>query len=163
MSENGKKWLAVAAAVGRPLVGGVFMFSGFSKLVAAPQEFAYIIEAYQILPPDWSMPLALVLPWMELFLGAWVLIGYFRRPSAAILSGMLGVFIIALLKAHFWELDLGSCGCFGNMVHLKPWQASTLDTALLAFGVAIYKDPAGWWTADHWIDPPPPAPAAKKK
>jgi len=151
-------WLGLA---GRVMVGLAFLVSGYSKAVSAPQEFAAVIESYQIVPLDWTVPMATAMPWFELFLGAFVLTGYFRRKSAIGIGAMLVAFIWALVTAQARGIDLGSCGCFGRFLTLKPWQATLLDVTLSFLTFSIWKDTIGKFSLDGWIEgtPVPPAPS----
>src|SRR5258708_28943132 len=53
----------------RLLIGGIFIYSGFENASAPAEEFAAVIQAYYILPPDWTLPFAQIAPWIELILG----------------------------------------------------------------------------------------------
>jgi uncharacterized membrane protein YphA (DoxX/SURF4 family) len=66
-----------------------------------------------ILPPAVTNLVAIVLPWIEFIAGSFLVLGIMNRPSALIISGMMGVFVAALVYAYSIGLDI-NCGCFGT-------------------------------------------------
>jgi uncharacterized membrane protein YphA (DoxX/SURF4 family) len=96
----------------RLVFGGIFIYASLDK-IAHPREFAVIIANYAVLP-DWLVTLpALVLPWLELIAGLLLVVGVWARSSAALLSLLLLVFILALGFNALRGIDL-SCGCFST-------------------------------------------------
>jgi len=83
------KW-NVIGFFARIIVGVVFAVSGFQKAVAAPQEFAAVIETYQFLPIRWVLPFATVIPWGEVLLGLCLIAGYLTRITASGLASLSG-------------------------------------------------------------------------
>lgn len=93
----------------RIILAGIFLWSGIAKLLA-PASFAVIIEAFGLIPESWVMPLALVLPALEVIAAVGLLIDI--RGSLAVVSGMLVLFAAILLYGIQLGLDI-DCGCFG--------------------------------------------------
>ena len=153
-SEQGparsRDWLALAARIA---LGGVFLASGFAKILKAPESLAAVIEAYQLIPTALALPMAKILPWVEFIAGGFLASGYLLRPAAALISGMLGTFVIALASASLRGLPLGECGCFGGLgPHLTPLQAMGLDAALLLLAAAAATDRRKLASLDSWIE-----------
>ncbi len=99
-------------ALCRLVLGGIFIYASLDK-IAHPREFARIIANYGILP-DFLVTLpALVLPWLELIAGLFLVAGVWRRSSALWLSLLLLAFILALGVNAARGLDM-SCGCFST-------------------------------------------------
>ena len=94
----------------RLLLGGVFIYASIEK-IAYPKEFAAIVVKYQILPEKLAIYFAFLLPWIELFLGIFVLLGIFVRESAISLSFLVLVFMIAITIRSLAG-PIGNCGCF---------------------------------------------------
>lgn len=115
-------WLTLAARI---LVGGSFILSGTMKLLAPVENFEAAIRAFQIVPAALDRPIALVLPWTELFAGTFCLLGLFTRISATVLAAMLAVFIGALWWVKVKGIDLEACGCFGQ------WDIAKSPTTML--------------------------------
>ena len=137
------------------MIGATFIVSGYVKATAPPQEFAMVIELYDLVPTSWALAMAHTFPWAELFLGAFLITGYYRRQSAAAAGGFLVMFIGALVAAQARGIDLAGCGCFGKIgPELKLWQSTLLDVVLAGLALAVWKDRAGAWTLDRWIEAP---------
>lgn len=87
----------------------VFLFSGVTKL-AEPRSFAVIIEAYGILPELLIMPVALLLPLLEIVAALGLISG--RRGSLELMTVLMLIFMAVLAYAIYLGLDV-DCGCFG--------------------------------------------------
>ena len=70
-------------------LGGIFIYSGATKLLA-PQIFAVLIDAYGIVPEDLLMPVAVILPTLEVLAGVGLLFDI--RGSLAVIAGLLMLF-----------------------------------------------------------------------
>ncbi|MGB5485817.1 MAG: MauE/DoxX family redox-associated membrane protein [Lysobacterales bacterium] len=93
----------------RWVLGGIFIYSGATKLLA-PQTFAVLIEAYGLVPDMLLMPVALILPALEVVAGVGLLFDI--RGSLAVIAGLLLLFIAILGYGIRMGLDV-DCGCFG--------------------------------------------------
>lgn len=98
--------------VARWILGMVFVYASFHKILY-PAAFAKAVYLYQILP-DWMVNLAaLVLPWLELFLGVLLIIGLWM-PGTVIISSLLFIIFMGALSYNMARgLDI-SCGCFST-------------------------------------------------
>ena len=105
-----KDLLGIAA---RLILGGVFLYSGWLKAVAPAEEFAYAIETYRVVPAALTMFIAVTVPWLEIYLGLFLVTGVFTGASAFCLGAMLIGFEGLLLQAMIRKLPVTSCGCFG--------------------------------------------------
>ena len=143
------RWLSVAA---RLLVGGVFVYAGLGKASAPAEEFAAVIEAYAILPPDWTLPFAQALPWLELIFGAYLIAGLWTRWAAVAVGTMSGMFVFALGSILWRHIPLENCGCFGQGFHLDPRLGVLFDLGLLACALWIARSPRSRWSADRWVE-----------
>jgi uncharacterized membrane protein YphA (DoxX/SURF4 family) len=94
----------------RLILGGVFIYASIDK-ITYPKEFASIVTRYQILPEKLAIYFAFLLPWVELFLGIFVILGFFVRESAISLSFLVLVFMIAITIRSLAG-PIGNCGCF---------------------------------------------------
>lgn len=126
----------VALHASRLLLGAVFLFASYDKILH-PQAFAQAVYNYQILPDAAVNLAALVLPWLELLLGL-CLVGGFWLPGAALLSsGLLAVFIGALIFNQVRGLNV-HCGCFSTDSTAGPADLWTVGRDLLFFTVSVY-------------------------
>jgi len=103
------------ALVARLILGLVFIAAAWPKLTDPP-GFAKAIWAYELFPA-WSLnPLALALPWLELFCGLALCLGFWLRASVLWIGALLLSFVLALSinLARHHPVD---CGCFGATAH----------------------------------------------
>lgn len=62
----------------RLILGGVFVFASFDKILH-PASFAEAVYRYQILPDGLINLTAIVLPWLELIVGGFLILGFWIR------------------------------------------------------------------------------------
>lgn len=96
--------------VARLIIGGLFIYASMYK-VLNPADFAVTVRNYTILPVEWTNLVAITLPWVELGSGLFLVLGVSIRPSALLTTGMMAVFLGALIYAYSVGLDI-DCGCF---------------------------------------------------
>lgn len=79
--------------------------------VLDPPSFAHMVYNYRLAPGGLVNALGLALPWVELFAGAALILGIWKREAAILIGIMLLVFIVAigvnLARGHAVD-----CGCF---------------------------------------------------
>ena len=81
--------------------------------------------------PDFSLSIfAVAIPLAECVIGSFLVFSRWVRLSAAAVSAMLVVFIIALFQTALRGLDV-SCGCFGGTSSSGPLPAILRDLILL--------------------------------
>ncbi len=94
----------------RWILGLIFVYASYHKIINPP-HFAKIIYGYYLFPALSINLLAIILPFLELFCGAALILGIYPRSAVLILNVMLFAFITAitinLIRGH--EFD---CGCF---------------------------------------------------
>ena len=96
----------------RIILGVVFIYASYYKILD-PASFSDNIHNYHITDNlIWVENLAaLIIPWLELIVGVFLIIGVFLDGSIRITIGMLIFFIIILSQAVFRGIDV-HCGCF---------------------------------------------------
>lgn len=125
----------VVVLVLRIAIGAIFIVAGASK-IGHVDIFAAQIAGFRILPQSVIAPLALVLPFFELLLGAYLAIGLYTRVAAIIATLQLALFSAAIGSAVVRGLVI-SCGCFGpNDKTTTSWPEVARDL-LLALLAAI--------------------------
>lgn len=98
--------------VSRLILGGVFLYAGLEKILH-PAAFADTIFNYRILPEILTPFAAVVLPWLEVFVGLALFLGVWL-PGAVFLCNLL---LVIFLGALVFNLSRGlnvHCGCFGT-------------------------------------------------
>jgi putative oxidoreductase len=138
MRFSSARLLEVVIAAARIGLGILFAYAAAEKLKDLP-GFAEDIANYRMLPAALVGPLAVVLPGVELTVGALLILGCWSRAAAAVTAAMLVVFIVGLSQALARGVDL-NCGCFGSGV--EPVSVGTIvrDAVLLlaAGGVIVF-------------------------
>lgn len=141
---------SAATLAARLIVGGVLVYAGAAKAAAPAEEFANVILNYGLLSPDLALPMAAVLPWIELALGWSLLLGVQTRTAAAGAGGMFGVFLLALGHVVLKKIPLPNCGCFGDVTHLTPAQGLMFDSLLTALCAAVFAYDEDSMSLDAW-------------
>jgi uncharacterized membrane protein YphA (DoxX/SURF4 family) len=100
------------ALFARLILGAVFVYASIDKIIH-PVDFAEAVYNYQILPGFLINLTAVLLPWLELILGLFLIIGLFREGSVLIVTGLLVVFLGAMVFNLARGLDI-HCGCFNT-------------------------------------------------
>ncbi len=102
----------------RLILAGIFVYSGYIK-VQSPLEFAAAIAGYKLVPDSFIYPLATYLPWLEIALGAMLLIGWKIRYVALGAAALLLCFTVILTVTYARGID-ADCGCFGFGQKISP-------------------------------------------
>ena len=96
----------------RLILGGIFIFASHDKILH-PKAFAEVVYNYQILPEVLINVTAIFLPWLELLMGIFLIIGFWM-PGTVIWSNILLVVYIGALGFNLARgLDI-NCGCFSS-------------------------------------------------
>ncbi len=131
----------------RIFVGVVFIFSGLIK-VNDPQGTAIKFEEYfDVFATDFAVFFHYLVPYalafsvifsvLEVVLGISLLLKYRMRPvSVALLALILFFSFLTFYSAYFNKVT--DCGCFGDAIHLTPWQSFSKDVLLLVFILYIF-------------------------
>ena len=101
------KYLQIAL---RLIIGGIFVYASIDK-ISNPGDFAKAVKNYDMLPLNLVNFMAIVIPMVELVAGLMLIFGIYVKGSAASISILLVVFLIALVQALIRGLDI-NCGCF---------------------------------------------------
>ena len=120
----------------RIALGAVFILASIEK-ISAPEAFASAVQAYKLSPFPLINLFALIVPWMELICGIFLVAGLFVRSSAALVSMLLVLFVGGIVSAILRRLEI-DCGCFGS-AHASPvgWLRVVEDMGLLLLGMQI--------------------------
>ena len=94
----------------RIIVGVVFIYASLDKLLNQ-EEFSKAIYNYKFLPEVFINIFAIIIPYVELIAGLFLIFGIYKRGSSFLISFLLVIFIIALVQAYVRGLDI-NCACF---------------------------------------------------
>src|SRR5271157_1339491 len=119
----------------RLALGGIFAAAGGAKLLE-PRAFARIISAYDLLPEELLVPVAIGIPVIEVLAGVGLL--FELRGSLVAIFGLLTCFLFVLGYAIWKKLDV-DCGCFSQMeIHARNSLFTALVRDLALMAVSIY-------------------------
>ena len=132
-----EKWCRLLTVLMRLTVGGVFVFSGFTKGVD-PWGTCYKITDYlnALGLGEWTgaaLIIAAAAAALEFMLGIAIVVGAYRRSSPWIAL----LFLLVMTPLTLWLAITGAvpdCGCFGDALHLSNW-ATFGKNLLLLLGV----------------------------
>ncbi|MGA0079315.1 MAG: MauE/DoxX family redox-associated membrane protein [Candidatus Nanopelagicus sp.] len=141
-------WLTLLA---RLILGGVLIVAGALK-VGNLQKSAMSVRAYEMLPIWLANFFGYALPWVEIGIGALLVLGVAVRMMGALGALIMLGFIIAIAQAWARGLSI-DCGCFGGGGAIDPEDTKYLSTILrdigfLALGVFLYFYPKGRFALD---------------
>jgi len=97
----------------RLLVGGTFVFAGALKM-ADPAKFVLDVGNYRLVPHELINLMAILIPWIEITAGAFVLAGIWLRAAALVITGLTAMFFTVIVSALARGLNI-ECGCFGTV------------------------------------------------
>lgn len=146
----------------RIIVGALFIFSGFVKLVD-PVGSQYKFEEYfsegvlnlEFLIP-YALPFAIFLVVSEIILGVALLVGWKAKFTVRSLLLMILVFLFLTWYSAYYN-KVTDCGCFGDAIKLKPWETFIKDVILtiliffLSFKVSLIKPIKGTFLAGRIV------------
>lgn len=140
----------IAGLAARLIVGAVLVYAGASKVSAPAEEFALVIQSYDVVPVSVALPMAGLLPWVELLVGWALLLGVETPAASGAALAMFGVFLTALVSVIARGIPIPNCGCFGDAAHFTPHQALLFDSVMGALSWAAFRSGSGPVSLDSW-------------
>jgi putative oxidoreductase len=120
----------------------VFIYAGAVKLFD-PSAFYQDIRLYHLVSDDIAWYMAHYLPWLEIIIGAGLILKYTRSSASILVATLLLIFTGAIFSAWVRGLNI-ECGCFGKTSGMSnyPWiLARDLALLLAAFYLILPKLP----------------------
>ena len=122
----------------RVIVGFVFLYAGILK-ISDPAGFSDAINNYDLLPLIFVNFFAIILPWIEVVAGLFLLFGISVKENSFIVSVLLIVFILAIAISLGRGLNI-ECGCFGTSSGTKVGIIKLVENiVLLALSILLTK------------------------
>ncbi len=127
--------MKILVHIARIIVGALFIFSGFVKLVD-PIGSQYKFEEYfsedvlnlEFLIP-YALPFAIFLIVAEIVLGVALLVGWKAKFTVNSLKIIILLFLFLTWYSAYYN-KVTDCGCFGDAIKLKPWETFYKDVLL---------------------------------
>jgi len=126
---------SILTIIFRLISGSLFIYAAIDKIID-PFGFAADIRNYELIPALFSNLPAILIPWIELYCGLFLVIGLFSRSSALIIALLLVGFMFAILTAMTKGLDI-ECGCYRTFWVASKVGFGKLIENLLLFGLAL--------------------------
>jgi len=133
-SSDIRKYLEIII---RLVLGFIFLYASLDKIIY-PQKFAEVIYNYRLMPIELLNICAIIVPWVEAFIGVSLLIGSRVDVSAFMLSVITFFFILMIISAIVRGLNI-ECGCFSLDAEgsLVSWKRVIEDVFILVGGIFL--------------------------
>lgn len=142
--------MKIFAQIARIVVGVIFIFSGFVKVVDPVGTGIKLEEYFEVFSQDIpalqgffmffahnSLTLSLIFCALEVILGVATLLSYRMKITSWLLLGIIVFFtFLTFYSAYFNKVT--DCGCFGDFLKLKPWTSFEKDVFLTVFILIIF-------------------------
>lgn len=133
--------MRIITTICRILVGLLFIFSGFIK-ANDTLGFSYkLVEYFEVFGTHIfipvAVPLAIFICIFEILLGFTLLMGARVKLTLWLLLLMIIFFTFLTFYSAYFDV-VKECGCFGDFLHLTPWQSFTKDLVLLVLIVVLF-------------------------
>jgi uncharacterized membrane protein YphA (DoxX/SURF4 family) len=129
--------MAVLMLALRVALGALLVVAGVLKAHDGAAVTASTIAAYRILPPIAVAPLALFLPYFEIGLGGYLVLGLFTRAAGYVAAVQFVAFAAAVASLVVRGIP-ASCGCFGAGQNEPPsWGHVGFDLLLAALALVL--------------------------
>lgn len=146
------RWTDTLVLVLRLGIGGVLLVAGALKIGHA-DDLASTIAAFRLLPSVFIGPLAVGLPFFEVGLGAYLLVGLYTRVAALIALIEFVVFGAAVASVVVRGIPT-SCGCFGpGDTAPASWMDVARDALLALLAAFVAWRAPGMLAVDRRMEP----------
>ena len=124
------------ALVLRIFVGYYFIYASMSK-IPYPAQFAELLAAYRLFPFPIINAMAVVVPWMELVAGLFIIIGLRNKASAIIIFLAYIAFNVAVGLNVIVDSPI-TCGCYDTVGEPVSWLKVLKNTIWMLFTIQVF-------------------------
>ena len=130
------------AVILRIFIGSILLVSGLEKVISPYQNFMYVIQGYEFLPSWMEKIVALSMPWAELIVGIFLVLGLWIQFSLKAAMLLFAGFIVVVGQALIRSLPIDQCGCFGESIHIPPKVIIVFDSFMLLVTMWLLRNPS---------------------
>ena len=120
----------------RCLLGLVFVYASYDKILD-PWKFARDIANYHIVPFGLENSIAIILPWLELLIGAGIILGIFLDGSVVLSGSFLILFIFMIFQAMMRGFNI-ECGCGLKEGEMVGWSKILENIVFLGASYIVF-------------------------
>ncbi len=120
----------------RVYVGFFFIYASLSK-IPYPAQFAEAVANYRLVPFMFLNTGSLILPWIELVAGLFLVVR-FRSRAAVIVIGLLLIMFDVMVLINMYRGAPITCGCYNTAGEPIGWKKVAEITLMLIFCFQIY-------------------------
>ena len=120
----------------RCLLGLVFVYASYDKILD-PGKFARDIANYHIVPFGLENSIAIILPWLELLIGAGIILGIFLDGSVVLSGSFLILFIVKIFQAMMRGFNI-ECGCGLKEGEMVGWSKILENIVFLGASYIVF-------------------------
>lgn len=132
----------------RLVIGLLLVVAGTLKIGHAP-DLAAAIAGFRLLPAAVVGPLALGLPFFEVLLGLYLVLGLFTRVAGIVAAVQFAVYAAVVASAVMRHIP-ANCGCFGpGDIAVADWPHAAFDVLLAATSGFIAYGAPGAFAVDR--------------
>ncbi|MDP6201897.1 MAG: MauE/DoxX family redox-associated membrane protein [Candidatus Marinimicrobia bacterium] len=127
-------WLIVLIRI---LLGVIFIYASCDKILD-PGKFARDIANYHIIPMGFENLIALIIPWLELFIGIGLVAGLMVDGASIISGGLMALFILFIFQATLRGFNI-ECGCGLKEGEMVGWNKILENLVFLGASYLVWQ------------------------
>lgn len=120
----------------RVYLGCFFIYASLSK-IPHPAQFAESVANYRLIPYMFVNLGSVILPWIELVAGLFLIVGFRSRSSVIVIGLLLVMFDVMVLINMYWGAPI-TCGCYDTVGEPIGWKKVLENALALVFAIQIY-------------------------
>ena len=127
-------WLIVLIRI---LLGIIFIYASYDKILD-PGKFARDISNYHLIPMGFENLIALIIPWLELFIGIGLVAGLMVDGASMISGGLMALFILFIFQATLRGFNI-ECGCGLKEGEMVGWNKILENIVFLGASYLVWQ------------------------
>lgn len=120
----------------RIYIGWIFIEASLSK-IPDPALFAENVSNYRLVPYYGLNLVAIVLPWLELVCGFYLIFGIRTKAAASVAGGLLFLFTVFVIINILRGANM-NCGCFDTVGEPIGWKKVATNLSWLTMTIQIF-------------------------